>query len=583
MKKILTKFKNSKLASRLIFIILSFLIIPFLVFYFYSYLKIEDKTKQQIEQITLESNRQISMSIENLLDNVVKISTYFLSEQNVTNSIKLMQDESTPAYAYLQQYRQLNNTISSITNTLLPQETIITFASKDQLYYSSVPANNLHFSEFLAQVSQEFPEVENAMPVFPYYHSGFLSHAPNSSYLSCIRALEPAVSGKPACFLIVSLPTDTFRNILIPANGDFLLTDHQEHVLYATSDTDPLFTSDMDYIISDIDIVPYGLHLINAIPGSDIYSEVHHLRNQFLLYISVWTVFFLAVTFCLIYHQLRPLTTLKQHMLLIRNGNLNARISSEATYDEIGLLTQTFNSMLDRLNQLIREIQEKQKLESELRFEMLLAQINPHFLFNTLNSIKWMSIVAQTETITNTITSLGRLLEISMNKMNDIISINDELENIRSYIQIQQIRYAGQFTVKYQIAPELLPLSTPKLILQPIVENAILHNVCSDRILKILIQGTLENGSVVLRITDNGSGMSSEKIQEILTTSSREKNLVFRGIGVHNVNERIHLLYGESYGISFESRIDHYTKVTIVLPIQNNTGVTNVKDIDCRR
>lgn len=575
MKKILSKFRNSKLTSRLIFIILSFLIIPFLVFYFYSYLKIENKTKQQIEQITLESNRQISMSIENLLDNVVKTSTYFLSAQNVSNHIKLMQDESTPAYEYLQQYRQLNNTVFSITNTVLPQETIITFASRDHLYYSSVPSNNLRFSEFLAQVSEEFPEVENAMPVFPYYHTSFLSSAPNSSYLSCIRALEPAVSGKTACFLIVSLPTDTFRNILVPANGDFLLTDHQGHVLYATSDIDPVFASDMDYIISAVDIAPYGLHLINAIPSSDIYLEVHKLRNQFLLYISVWTVFFLAVTFCLICHQLRPLTTLKQHMLLIRNGNMNARISSEATYDEIGLLTQTFNSMLDRLNQLIQEIQEKQKLESELRFEMLLAQINPHFLFNTLNSIKWMSIVAQTETITNTITSLGRLLEISMNKMNDIISINDELENIRSYIQIQQIRYAGQFTVKYQIAPELLPLSSPKLILQPIVENAILHNVCANRLLNIMIQGTLENGSVVFHITDNGSGMSSEKIQDILATSSKEKNLVFRGIGIRNVNERIRLLYGESYGISFKSKINHYTQVTIVLPIQNNIGESN--------
>ncbi len=259
-------------------------------------------------------------------------------------------------------------------------------------------------------------------------------------------------------------------------------------------------------------------------------------------------------------------------MLQIQNGDLDARISSEATYDEIGLLTQTFNSMLDRLNGLIQEIQKKQKLESELRFEMLLAQINPHFLFNTLNSIKWMSIVAQTETITTTITSLGRLLEISMNKMNDIISIKDELENIRSYIQIQQLRYAGQFTVQYQIAPELLSLSSPKLILQPIVENAILHNVSSGHLLKILIQGTIEDGNVVFHITDNGSGMSREQIHHILTTAPKERNHVFRGIGVFNVNERIRLLYGNTYGVSFDSQVGHYTKVTIIFPTQTNTG-----------
>lgn len=572
MKKLLTKFKNSKLASRLILIILFFLIIPFLLFYFYSYIKIEDKTKQQIQQITMESNRQVSMSIENLLDQVLKISAYFLSEHQITDSIRVMQDPSTSPYNYLQQYLQLNNTISSISNSMLPQETIVTLASRDRLYYSTVPADTLHFSELLAQAASEYPKLDHAIPVFPYYHTGFLSYAPSSSYLSCIRALAPSASGESSCFLIVSLPTDTMQDFLIPVNGDFLLTDNQNHVLYATSDADPLFTFDANYICSSIDIAPYGLQLIHAIPGSDIYSDVHTLRNQFLLYISVWTAFFLAVTFCLIYHQLRPLATLKQHMLKIQNGDLNARISSETTRDEIGLLTQTFNTMLDRLNQLIQEIQEKQKQESELRFEMLLAQINPHFLFNTLNSIKWMSIVAQTDTITTTITSLGRLLEISMNKMNDIISIKEELENIRSYIQIQQIRYAGQFTVQYQIAPELLSLSSPKLILQPIVENAILHNVSTNHLLKILIQGTIENGNVVFHITDNGSGMNSTQIHDILTTPFRDKSHVFRGIGIVNVNERIHLLYGASYGISFDSRVGHYTRVTIILPMQTNTG-----------
>lgn len=512
------------------------------------------------------------MSIENLLDHVIKISTYFLSEPNIMKSIHVMQDETTSEYDYLQSYTQLNNTISSITNTLLPQETIITIATKENLYYSSISASILQFSEFLTQVSDEFPNIENAAPIFPYYHTGFLSYDSESAYLSCIRAIEPTAPDKSACFLIVSLPTDTFKTILLPMNGDFLLTDYQNHILHATSKTDPLLEADKDYIISSIDIMPYRLHLSNAIPSKDIYLQVHQLRNQFLFYISIWTGFFLILTFYLVYKQLLPLITLKQHMLLIQNGNLNAQIFSETSNDEIGMLTQTFNSMTNRLNQLMYEIQEKQKLESELRFEMLLAQINPHFLFNTLNSIKWMSIMAQTETITNTITSLGRLLEISMNKMNDIISIQEELENIRSYIQIQQIRYAGKFTVKYQIAPELLSLSAPKLILQPIVENAILHNISTDHFLKILIQGRIKDNRIIFHITDNGSGMDQEKIKEILKAPSKERNLVFRGIGVYNVNERIKLLYGESYGVSFQSKRNHYTKVTIVFPIKNNLG-----------
>lgn len=572
----LSKFRNCKLASRLILVILFFLILPFLTFYCYSYIKIENKTKQQVEQITLESNRQISLSIEHLLDTMVKISTYFLAENMVTSSIRSMQNASVSQYEYLQQYLQLDNTVSSIANSLLPQGAIVALASQDSLYYSTVPSDFLCVSQLLAKVCADFPEVENSIPVFPYYHTNYLSPSPNTSYLSLIRPLPFQNPDAPACFLIVSLPTDAFRDLISPANGSIFLTDSQNHVLYSSSSERQSLSKNEalkeDYIVSDVDISPYGLRLINVILSDDIYADVHLLRNQFILYISIWTSVFLAITFFLIYRQLRPLATLKQHMFQIKDGNLCARIPSITTHDEIGVLTQTFNSMLERLNRLIKEIQEKQTLESELRFEMLLAQINPHFLFNTLNSIRWMSIVAQTENITATISSLGRLLEISMNKMNDIITIKEELENIRSYIQIQQIRYAGQFTVRYQIAPELLAFSTPKLILQPIVENSILHNVSMEHILNILIQGVVENGNVVFHITDNGAGMSPSQITAYLTSSPGGKNYVFRGIGISNVNERIRFLYGKSYGISIDSRMGYYTRVTIILPIQAATG-----------
>ena len=152
----------------------------------------------------------------------------------------------------------------------------------------------------------------------------------------------------------------------------------------------------------------------------------------------------LLVTFSAIYAQLRPLLKLKEQMELVMSGNLNAEVATTNSRDEISSLSRTFNNMVNEISHLINEIQVTQKRESELRFEMLLAQINPHFLFNTLNSIKWMSVVSGTDHITTTITSLGRLLEISMNKVNDVLPLGEELENIRSYIQIQQVRYPGR-------------------------------------------------------------------------------------------------------------------------------------------
>ena len=145
--------------------------------------------------------------------------------------------------------------------------------------------------------------------------------------------------------------------------------------------------------------------------------------------------------------------------------------------------------MVTEIGHLIEEIQVTQTRERELRFEMLLAPINPHFLFNTLNSIKWMSVMSGTEHITNTITALGRLLEISMNKVNDVLPIEEELENIKSYIKIQQVRYPGRFDVTYHIEKGILKEHTLKLILQPLVENSILHNIEARDFLMIDISG----------------------------------------------------------------------------------------------
>ena len=141
-----------------------------------------------------------------------------------------------------------------------------------------------------------------------------------------------------------------------------------------------------------------------------------------------------------------------------------------------------------------------------------------------------------------------------------------------NYIYILNVRFSGDIHYERKVDKKLLSVQIPSMILQPIVENAILHNVSSGHLLKILIQGTIEDGNVVFHITDNGSGMSRDQIHHILTTAPKERNHVFRGIGVFNVNERLRLLYGDTYGVSFDSQVGHYTKATIIFPIQTNTG-----------
>ena len=253
-------------------------------------------------------------------------------------------------------------------------------------------------------------------------------------------------------------------------------------------------------------------------------------------------------------------------------------------------LSRTFNNMVTEIGHLIEEIQVTQKRESELRFEMLLAQINPHFLFNTLNSIKWMSVMSGTEHITNTITALGRLLEISMNKVNDVLPIEEELENIKSYIKIQQVRYPGRFDVAYHIEEGILKEHTLKLILQPLVENSILHNIEARDFLMIDISGRCENGIIILQVQDNGTGMDADTMKEILKPKKQgKKGYVFSGLGVSNVQERIQLAYGPDYGLQYDSDGNSFTTVTIRFPqhkqidsLLSERRENNDKGTDCR-
>lgn len=298
----------------------------------------------------------------------------------------------------------------------------------------------------------------------------------------------------------------------------------------------------------------------------------------------------LLATFFAIYSQLRPLFKLKEQMQQVMAGNLNAEIATTDSKDEISSLSRTFNNMVTEIGHLIEEIQVTQKRESELRFEMLLAQINPHFLFNTLNSIKWMSVMSGTEHITNTITALGRLLEISMNKVNDVLPIEEELENIKSYIKIQQVRYPGRFDVAYHIEEGILKEHTLKLILQPLVENSILHNIKARDFLMIDISGRCENGIIILQVQDNGTGMDADTMKEILKPKKQgKKGYVFSGLGVSNVQERIQLAYGPDYGLQYDSDGNSFTTVTIRFPqhkqidsLLSKRRENNDKGTDCR-
>lgn len=233
---------------------------------------------------------------------------------------------------------------------------------------------------------------------------------------------------------------------------------------------------------------------------------------------------------------------------------------------EIRHLGCSIQKSYERIDALMHEIVMEQNERRKSELDALQSQINPHFLYNALESITWMIEGERNDEAVFMISQLAKLFRISLSKGRTVIRIQDELQHARSYMNIQKVRYKNTFSVSYEVDEELYDFCTVKLILQPILENAINYGVGSmEDCGKIIVAGRKEGNDIILSVTDNGYGMTEEQVRLILTDSSREHSHG-SGVGMVNVNNRIQIVFGKEYGLIVESEPDEGTTVSIRIP-----------------
>ncbi|WP_274651179.1 cache domain-containing sensor histidine kinase [Paenibacillus humicola] len=267
----------------------------------------------------------------------------------------------------------------------------------------------------------------------------------------------------------------------------------------------------------------------------------------------------------------KPVKQLIETMRSIREDRLPVK-STIRSKDEIGVLSSSYNYMIERIHELFQSVLEEQAMKKDAEYKALQAQINPHFLFNTLNSIRWMALIQKANNIKETIDALGRLLQNSTNKVDPYLTIEEELQNLKDYISIQKMRYKDKFDVQYDVDESLLPCKCIKFLLQPLVENAIFHGIEPKQGFgTILIRIAKDGDRAVFIVRDDGIGMDAHKINELLNMPCENKT-GFSGIGIRNVNERVKLTYGDPFGITINSSLQQFTEIMLVLPIQKDSG-----------
>lgn len=305
---------------------------------------------------------------------------------------------------------------------------------------------------------------------------------------------------------------------------------------------------------------------ISLMPYKTLLRDAEDLKNQFLV-IGVGAVLIAVAASVYFSGKLcRNLHKLTEKMEEIRGGNLMVRSDIRAQ-DEIGVLSNTFNDMVARMRGLLEEVRRKERLKREAEQSVLATQIEPHFLYNSIDSIQYVAHMRQETEIEQVANALSELLRSVLSDRNEFITLWEEKEYIENYITIERFKYRNDFKLLWDVDEALWTWRIPKLLLQPVVENALIHGI-ADRESGGVIQIKIcrQENLVIVKIMDNGKGMSQEKIGQLLSEIERKDKSGFRRVGFANVMNRIRLIYGEKYGGTIYSCEGMFTCVELTLP-----------------
>ncbi|RKJ06852.1 sensor histidine kinase [bacterium D16-54] len=309
-----------------------------------------------------------------------------------------------------------------------------------------------------------------------------------------------------------------------------------------------------------------GWKLVGVTPRQGF--SLNNLKTRlFMVFVIAFFLFLLALINSYISSRITaPIEELEKSVNALEEGALDTQVYLGGSY-EIQHLGRSIGDMAKRIQTLMEDIVAEHESKRKSEFDTLQSQINPHFLYNTLDIIVWMIENEKKQDAVKVVTALARFFRISLSRGKSIIPVKDELEHVRNYLMIQQMRFKNKFTYQIQADEQVLSLASLKLMLQPLVENAIYHGMeFMDGDGEIVVKVCRQQESLLFMIQDNGLGMTKEQVQGLLTEKNHSSSRRGSGIGVKNVNERIRLYFGEEYGLSIQSEPDEGTVVKICLP-----------------
>lgn len=463
---------------------------------------------------------------------------------------------------------------------------------------SSYFSGNLASSTVLQSWYQEFMEgSEAAKWVSPCVYSKIGEYqtekisGTDEEYLLFVRKIRKYVNQKDLGVSIISFPTANFDRIISPYTGSSLAIYNEDNQLVYQNGEDPVFLefnaaeleraskdnrgyfytrlSESNYLVNYMSLEALGWKLINATPVNEMTRAIDRFYSSVTVLMGCIAVG--AAIMCLLMYLFvsAPLNRVIMKVSAVNIGGTTVSDLRKTQYVGYGIkeAEKQINHMIDYIEELSAQTIKQKEIEERLKYEMLRAQLNPHFLFNTLNTIKWSAMISGASNIAGMITSLGILLENTMNRKAEEVTLKEEIKVVKAWVEIKNWALKDRVKMEVQIPGELEEFMVIRFFLQPIVENSVLHGMGNVDNGHILITAAQDDTSITIAVRDNGVGIKEETLKllyEELDGDSKKRHVT--GIGLASINELIKIRYGRNYGLTVESVYGQGTVVKAAFP-----------------
>ena len=406
-----------------------------------------------------------------------------------------------------------------------------------------------------------------------------------NAVLSAARLLPLSSTGQPCGIVVVEVRQSYLKQIFDKKLGEsgtiFLMSARSNIALLPAAASDEIVSDAVNQIrrtdrkaatISLHDRVIFYVPLslsewtaIGVVMKQSLRGDSQEILTLFVITVLMTLLLTIFVSGSLADYELRPIRRIQTYIKDMENGEFGKPLPSMRS-DEIGSLAENTQEMSEKIGELLETVKTEQKRMRTAEFKALQAQINPHFLYNSLDSINWLVRKGNTEKAIEMISALTTFFRIGLSKGRDIITVREELEHVRSYLVIQKIRYENQFEYSFYVDPETENYFVPKLMLQPLVENALYHGIkLCDRKCILMIQVLSHGDRIEIEVLDNGAGMDAETLESVRKAMEHKGENRANSYGVVNVNDRIQILAGQEYGLRLTSEKGVGTSARIVL------------------